>query len=332
MTESGLSFSYLGGATYTTSYNSPGVRPTFGLRNSIADWDSDLYLYEASRNDLLSPYKDAFKFSPSPLLGFPSSQYSSLATSSPSTPLQAIFSSPGAIWTAINSSVSPVHRYGVRSLSRSARRKNSEDINEDFKASAKKIDSLLTYKASRERGPSLELESSVGSPSSLLSSALSSTSTSPCRQPSQDPPAVHADVYTQQSPVAVSTPRSAPKSKAMNSADRRAMREALGPRYNTRARRLARPASPLPAYSLPTRTSRKRPAQDLVLDRSPALPLRKKQKPAQASREEASTASQDASFEVPQRTFPSQTPIHPEFPLFYRRFAVVSYLEEHALK
>lgn len=353
MTHSGLTFSYFGGATYATSgsYNSPGVRPTLGLRNNIGDWDSDLYLYEASRNDLLSPYKDAFRFSPSPLLGFPSSQHSGFATnscSSPSTPLQALFSSPGAVWTAINPSVSPVHRCGVRSLSRSARRKTPEDITKDaeeLKTPEKKIDSLLTYKAAQERGPSLETESSVGSPSSLLSpasSALSSMSTSPCRPSTdslQDSPAARAVVYAQSSHAAVSTPHSAPKSEAVNSADRRAMREALGLRYNTRARRLGRTNAPLPASSLPPRVSRKRPAQDLELDHPPVLPPRKKQKPTLALRapeehptEQASPASPDAGVEVPRRTFPHQIVIHPEFPLFYRRFAVVSYLEEHAPK
>ena len=351
MSSSGLSFSYFGGATYATSssYNSPGVRPTLGLRNSLADWDSDLYLYEASRNDLLSPYKDAFQYSPSPLLGFPSSQYSSFATnscSSPSTPLQALFSSPGAIWTAANSSVSPVHRYGVRSLSRSARRKTPGDNKKDentFKSPEKKIESLLAYTATQGRGSSFE-DYSVGSPSNLrspASSALSSMSTSPCRRTSDSPkpsPAVHTAAFVKPYHAAVSTPPPAPKSEAVNSADRRAMREALGLRYNTRARRLNQPADPLPAPLPPVRISRKRPAQDLELDRPQALPPRKKRKPAQTfSNPEqhsvaAPPASSSANIEVPLRTFPLQVPIHPEFPLFYRRFAVVSYIEEHAPK
>lgn len=309
-----------------------------------------MYLYEASRNDLLSPYKDAFKFSPSPLLGFPSSQHSSFASascSSPSTPLQALFSSPGAIWTAVNSSVSPVHRYGVRSLSRSARRKTPEDKKDEnkFRSPEKKLESLLAYTATQERGSSLE-DLSVGSSSNLrspTSSALSSMSTSPCQRTSDSPqlsPTVRTAAPVKQSHAAVSTPPPAPKSEAVNSADRRAMREALGLRYNTRARRLNRPADLLPAPLPPARVSRKRPAQDSDLGRSQALSPRKKRKPTQASSDpeqhsaEAtpSSSSASASIEVPLRTFPIQIPVHPEFPLFYRRFAVVSYLEEHAPK
>ncbi|KAH9917769.1 uncharacterized protein B0H18DRAFT_938232 [Fomitopsis serialis] len=341
-----------------TAYSySPGMFQTAGLRNSFVDWDSDPYLYEASRNDLISPYKDSLQAVSTPpfALGFPSSQLSGFASnscSSPSTPLQALFSSPSALWAAVGSSVSPVHRYGVRSLSRSATRKPatpSSGHNSYVATPASKIQSLAAYTAAQDRRTSLESDCPSASLSELLSpalSALSSMPTSPCAPACsvQGSPAVRVRAATAEksSPPAASTTASAPRSKVMDSADKRAMREALGLRYHTRSRRLDRSAH-LPAASTSTMArpsgTRKRPLKDTELERSLVLPARKRRRPDSGERviperpeqdNQAPSADEDAL--IPQRTFLPQVPIDPEFSLFYRRFAVSSYQEEYVSK
>ncbi|TFY54649.1 hypothetical protein EVJ58_g8736 [Rhodofomes roseus] len=325
---------------------SPGVYHPTGLRSSFADWDSDPYLYEASRNDLISPFKDPLVSSTPPFsLSFSSSQFSN-SCSSPATPLQALFSSPSAIWAAVGSSVSPVHRCGVRSLSRSATH-NKPGTPRKGRVSPEKIQSLLAYKDAQELITSFEPGCSSGSSSKLLSpalSALSSMPTSPCTptRSVRGSPAAQA-VAEKLSPPAAST-SAAPKSKIMDSADKRAMREALGLRYNTRARRLAYPSESLPAaFSAPTRPpgSRKRLSRDTELEQSLALPARKKRRSnpeERTSKELTGPAADPATDEadepalVPQRTFPPSIPLHPEFPLFYRRFAVSPYQVEHVSK
>ncbi|KAH9840735.1 uncharacterized protein C8Q71DRAFT_740957 [Rhodofomes roseus] len=354
MNQSGVSYSSFN-ATYANprptmplaaySY-SPGVYHPTGLRSSFADWDSDPYLYEASRNDLISPFKDPIVSSTPPFsLSFSSSQFSN-SCSSPATPLQALFSSPSALWAAVGSSVSPVHRCGVRSLSRSATH-NKPGTPRKGRVSPEKIQSLLAYKDAQELITSFEPGCSSGSSSKLLSpalSALSSMPTSPCTptRSVRGSPAAQA-VAEKLSPPAAST-SAAPKSKIMDSADKRAMREALGLRYNTRARRLAYPSESLPAaFSAPTRPpgSRKRLSRDTEREQSLALPARKKRRSnpeERTSKELTGPAADPATDEadepalVPQRTFPPSIPLHPEFPLFYRRFAVSSYQVEHVSK
>ncbi|KZT67549.1 hypothetical protein DAEQUDRAFT_728984 [Daedalea quercina L-15889] len=330
---------------------SPGVYPIVGLRNTLADWDSDPYLYEASRNDLISPFKDpVISLTPPLALNVSSSQNSSFASnscSSPFTPLQALFSSPSAIWAAVNSSVSPVHRYGARSISRSAARKEVDAIRTAAKTPEKKIPSLAAYKSAQERKRLHETPSSSG-PHSMLSSpalsALSSMPTSPCNPivgSVQGSPATRATAAEQPSPAAVLT--APPPRNTLNSADKRAMREALGLRYDTRARRLDHPSA-LRRTSSPTVSTRvsgprKRLARHSDCDRSLVLPARKKRKSegGESKQKECpmdvSTVTQsNESAVVPQRTFPLHVPIHSRFPLFYRRFAVVSYREEYTRK
>lgn len=326
---------------------SPGVYQPTGLRNSFADWDSDPYLYEASRNDLISPFKDPIISSTPPFsLSFSSSQFSN-SCSSPATPLQALFSSPSAIWAAVGSSVSPVHRCGVRSLSRSATH-NKPGTPRTGRNSPEKIQSLIAYKDAQEQRSSFASGCFSGSSSKLLSptlSALSSMPTSPCTPTGsvRYSPAARA-VAENTSPPAAST-SAAPKSKVMDSADKRAMREALGLRYNTRARRLAYPSESLSATSsAPTRPrgSRKRLSRDTEHELPLAMPARKKRRsnpeecifkelPTGPTAQPATDESDEAAL-VPQRTFPRSIPINPEFSLFYRRFAVSSYQAEHVSK